>query len=105
MSLDIHPRAQAEIREAADWYDERRPGLGDEFLALVESTLELIERYPRRYGTVPDAPPTREVRRRILQRFPYSVVYEMRGEDVFVLAVAHARRQSGYWLDRNGGTP
>jgi toxin ParE1/3/4 len=36
-------------------------------------------------------------RRRVLHRFPYSVIYEAQGSTVTVLAVAHHRRRPGYW--------
>ena len=50
MRLELHPEARAEFRRAALWYDERRSGLGDEFVAEVSAALDRIadvsESYP-----------------------------------------------------------
>jgi hypothetical protein len=40
--LEFNPEAQAELRSAALWYDERGPGLGDDFIAEVSATLDPI---------------------------------------------------------------
>ena len=39
-------------------------------------------------------------RRRFMTRFPYILVYEVRAESIEFVAVAHTRRDPGYWLDR-----
>ena len=41
-------------------------------------------------------------RKRVLSRFPYSVIYEMQASTVTVLAVAHHRRRPGYWVTTKG---
>ena len=55
MRLELHPEAQAELRKAALWYDERRPGLGDEFIAEVSATLDRIGEAPEAYPAWPRA--------------------------------------------------
>ena len=77
MRLELHPEAQAELRSAALWYDERRPGLGDEFIAEVSATLDRIGDAPESY---PPWPRTRAadplIRKAIIQRFPYVIAFE-----------------------------
>jgi hypothetical protein len=51
--LELHPEARAELRSAALWYDEQRPGLGDEFIADVSATLEQIGGTPESYPAWP----------------------------------------------------
>ena len=101
MRLELHPEARAELRSAALWYDERRTGLGDAFIAEVSATLDRIGNAPESY---PAWPGTRAVdpliRKAILQRFPYLIAFEKHQEHVFVLAVAHAKRRPLYWLSR-----
>jgi hypothetical protein len=70
--LELHPEARAELRSAAIWYDERRPGLGDEFIAEISVALERVgdaaESYPVWPGTRAQDP---VIRKATLQRFPY----------------------------------
>ena len=49
MRVELHPEARAELRSAALWYDERRPGLGDEFIAGVLAALDRIGDAPESY--------------------------------------------------------
>jgi plasmid stabilization system protein ParE len=103
MTLRLLAEAEEEAREAAHWYEQRRAGLGDAFLDALAQTLARIERTPRLHGVIPEAPAGRDVRRALLGRFPYAVIYEIRDTEILVLAVAHTRRRPGYWLSRNGG--
>ena len=100
MRLITLPPARQVIDDAYAWYEARRPGAGNAFLAELADALDMIERQPRAFPRVARPRRAREVRKRVLQRFPYSVIYEVRGSDVFVLAVAHAKRRQYYWLRR-----
>ena len=101
MRLELHPEAQTELRSAALWYEERRPGLGDEFIADVSATLDRIGSAPESY---PAWPRTRAagllIRKATIQRFPYLIAFEKHEQHVLVLAVAHAKRRPLYWLTR-----
>ena len=46
MRLELHPEAQAELRSAALWYEERRPGLGDEFISEISASLDRVRDAP-----------------------------------------------------------
>jgi toxin ParE1/3/4 len=94
--------AKAEANDAAAWYDERQPGLGAEFLDALGGALEAIEKDSGRFAKVHSRSPKRDVRRCILWRFPFSVVFERRLDEIIVLAVAHARRRPNYWRRRKG---
>jgi plasmid stabilization system protein ParE len=99
--LELHPEARAELRSAALWHDERRPGLGDEFIAEVSAALDRIGDAPESY---PPWPGTRAagplIRKATIQRFPYVIAFEKHEQHVLVLAVAHARHRPLYWLTR-----
>ena len=101
MHLELHPEARSELRSAALWYDERRPGLGDEFIAEVSAALDRIGDGPE---SCPEWPRTRAVspliRKATIQRFPYLIAFEKHEQHVLVLAVAHAKRRPLYWLRR-----
>jgi plasmid stabilization system protein ParE len=89
-----------EVLDASVWYRAQRPGLEAEFLAEVEGVLPLIGRAPASFPRLLDLPEDLMVRRALLPRFPYAVIFMDLGEHVRVLAVAHAKRRPGYWLDR-----
>jgi toxin ParE1/3/4 len=100
MRVRLLEEAETESQEAARWYEERQAGLGQQFLDALAHALEIIERQPQAFSRVSTNDATREVRRCVLQRFPYLIFYEVRAEEVLVLAVAHARRRPNYWQDR-----
>jgi toxin ParE1/3/4 len=83
------------MREAADFYDLERPGLGTEFLDAVERAIQQVIRHP---GSSPVV--LGHVHWCAVSRFPYSVAYSERGDGIFVSAVAHNRRRPFYWRDR-----
>ena len=93
--VEILPEAEAEIGEAFLWYFERSPIAADGFRT---EALEAIDQL----GTDALMWPEDEdsIRRHILRHFPYTVFYEIRGNTVTVLAVAHQRRRPGYWRER-----
>ena len=99
MRLELHPEAQAELRSAALWYDEGRPGLGDEFIvsAFLDRVREAPESYPTWPGTRAASP---SIRKATIARFPYMIAFERYEHRVLVLAIAHAKRRPLYWLTR-----
>jgi hypothetical protein len=100
MNARFLPEAKAEVGDAAAWYDDREPGLGDRFLDAVLEAQSDVEQHPDRF------PPPRHVRAsralhcRRIRGFPYSMIYEVREHELLVLAVAHGRRKPGYWTKR-----
>ena len=98
----LSPEAVDELAEAALWYRARRPGLESEFLDEVDRVLPVIGNSPAAFPRLLDVPEDLVIRRALLPRFPYAVIFMDLGEHVRVLAVAHAKRRPGYWLDRVG---
>jgi toxin ParE1/3/4 len=95
MSLRLLPEARDDIANAALWYDEQVDGLGDVFADEVERCLERIEAGPLRYPVT-----YKSLRRAITHKFPYSVYFRNRGDDVAVLAVLHQSRDRKLLDDR-----
>ena len=77
------------------WYRERNALIADAFRADVFDSIDRI-------AEAPLARPADEEgnRKRVLHRFPYSVIYEVDAMVVTVLAVAHHRRRPGYWTTK-----
>lgn len=93
--LVVHPAAEAETLEAAQYYLDRRSSAAIRFEGEVRRAFGLIADSPSSW--VEFVPP---FRRLILPTFPYSVVYIFDGQTVEVIAVAHHSRRPQYWEDR-----
>lgn len=96
----LSPEAIDELVEAAVWYRARRPGLESEFLAEFDRVLPLIGSSPASFPRLLDMPEDLVIRRALLPRFPYAVIFMDLGTEIRVLSVAHAKRRPGHWLDR-----
>lgn len=96
MNLTYDPRVEDDLADAAAFYDERSPGLGEDFLTDVRAAVDDILRAPDRWACV-DASP---VRRYLLTRFPYAIYYRAESERLLVLAVTHTRRHPHTWRAR-----
>lgn len=90
--LVIGPIAEREIQTAARWYEAREFGLGQAFIAEVLEVFDAIELAPETFPFL-RAP----YRRKLLERFPYAVIYKVTPGRVYVRAVAHGKRRPGYW--------
>lgn len=93
--LIIRPIAAAEIDEAYLWYESQRTGLGEEFLAEVNGTLDTIREIPELYAVM-----HRDTRRAMLVRFPYSLLYRLVNKQVIVVACFHGKRDPKRWQGR-----
>jgi plasmid stabilization system protein ParE len=91
--VEIAPAAERDIREGFLWYAERNQLIADAFRTEVFDSIDRIGTSP--LGKSADALGNR---RRVMHRFPYSVVYEVAESTVTILAVAHHRRLPDYWL-------
>ena len=93
--IRFHPDAVAELTEARHWYRDRSD-VAAQALVLEQARLfDDISRAPETWPKVHG-----ELRRYVLRRFPYSILYRMEQSAVVVTAVAHQRRRFGYWRDR-----
>ena len=91
----FHPEARAEMRQSIEFYEARLEGLGLRFLAAVEQTTERIVAHPEA-----GAPLTGEFRKRIIQGFPFNVIYRVWEGHIYLVAVAHHHRRPSYWRER-----
>jgi len=100
MNLSIDPAAKDEMRQAADWYEVQSEGLGLEFLATVNDTIEKISRSPERFPQLEILPQVRSICRALVHRFPYTVIFEQAENEIRIWAVAHTSRRPNYWEKR-----
>jgi plasmid stabilization system protein ParE len=94
-SGELHDEAKAEVTEAAAYLESQRRGYGDRFIDAVESAREFVVNHPRSGHPEPF-----DVRVWPVQGFSYSIVYTLDDDDVFIIAVRHHRRRTGYWRSR-----
>jgi toxin ParE1/3/4 len=100
MSVRLLAEAEAEAQAPAQQYESQRSGLGDEFLDAVADALTRIETQPYLFPRMETLTTTREIRRVVLDRFSYIIIYEIRADETLVFAVAHSRRRPNYWQNR-----
>ena len=99
LPVRISEEADAEMAEAARWYESHGVGLGTAFLEAVDSAVVRVAETPQLGGPVPGVDDA-SIRRRPVQRFPYHLVYLELPDRIQVLAIAHDRRRPGYWVGR-----
>lgn len=90
MRARITPEARDELKAAKRWYDEQRPGLGAEFLGAVRAAVERARAMPLAAPLFHEGD---DVRRALVERFPYEVLYLVKSQVLHVLMVVHQRRR------------
>ena len=91
----VRPEAQNDIREAAQWYEEREAGLGIRFVREVRASLERIADDRLTFPII-----GQDVRRSLLHKFPYSIYFVTDRNAVSVIAVLHQHRRPDKWKSR-----
>jgi len=94
-SVSFHEGAESEFNEAADFYDLESPGLGTVFIDEVHKAIENIHRFAEASPLIRG-----RVRRKVLFRFPYSIIYSVKKPEIRILAIAHQKRRPFYWRGR-----
>jgi len=85
--------AENEMSEAALFYES--VGLGNDFLDDVQQRIDTLCQYPKS-GTLIDT----KLRRVLLHRFPFGIIYAEERDEIVIVSIAHQRRRPGYWQSR-----
>ena len=83
----LRARAEADLKEARDWYEERQTGLGENFIDAMSAAMAQLATAPARHSEY-----YRGFRRLLLGHFPYKVFYRIQGNAVIVFRVLHGRQ-------------
>jgi plasmid stabilization system protein ParE len=94
--VTFHPGASEDYAAAYSWYHDRGTTLAANFETEIDRGVRLISQNPLRWPKFDN-----QRRRFIVRKFPYSIIYELHGEEVVVLAVAHGKRRPNYWHERS----
>ena len=85
--IQILPRATKEISDAIDWYESRRKGLGEDFWTELKVELLRIQENPLIFPFYGGE--RKQVRKAVVKRFPYLILFRIYKDKVFVLSVFH----------------
>ena len=97
MKFSFHPDARLEFIDAVAYYERSRGGLGLRFSREVYATIDRVTLGPTAWPQI-----TPNTHRCLTRRFPYGIVYEIREDDILIIAVTHLSREPFYWRDRTG---
>jgi toxin ParE1/3/4 len=96
----IEPEADEDLARAFAWYEETSPGMGYVFIDAMREAVARLTETPDGSTTVPQAPSGHVVRRVLSRKFPYAVIFVVKGGMVYVVAFAHTKRRPDYWHSR-----
>jgi toxin ParE1/3/4 len=90
--LIIKPFAESDASNAANWYNDQRDGLGEEFLLTLDAKISAIQRNPNQFQII-----YKGIRRALTERFPYGIFYTIEHETITILAIIHSSRSPKSW--------
>lgn len=96
MSFRLHPEAERELREAVEYYEDIELGLGYDLSIEIYSAIQRAAAYPRAWPVLDG-----EIRRALVRRFPYGVLYSEEEGVLLIVAVMNLHREPGYWKGRS----
>jgi len=95
MKISFLSPAQTGFKEAVDYYNTQSEGLGFEFAGEVRNTLQRIITYPEAWPQL-----SKRTRRCRCIRFPYGLIYQIRHDEIIIVAVMNLHRNPDYWKKR-----
>ena len=96
VSLIFTEKAEEDLDDAYHWYEEQEPGLGKEVIRCIDAQIANIKRHPLHYPVFQNE----NVRRALVNRFPFSIYFEIEEELITIFAILHQRRNPDYWKSR-----
>lgn len=95
MTFSFHPDAEEEFDKAIEYYENIELGLGYDFALEIHSAIQRSIEHPKAWSILDG-----EVRRSLVRRFPYGVLYSEEPDGIFILAVMNLHRDPEYWKKR-----
>ena len=97
MNIEFLDIAETELDDAFAYYEDIYQGLGKRFILEVESTINRVKQNP-----VARQKAGKFTHRCLLNRFPYSIIYQIRSNLILIVAVACNHQKPNYWIERIG---
>ena len=98
MKFSLHPEAEVELNQAVDYYQAIESGLGREFTLEVLAAIRRAVVFPKAWSLMEG-----DVRRSLVRRFPFGVLYAEESDGILIVAVMNLHREPGYWRTRLSG--
>ena len=95
LELKFHPDVYQELDDAYHWYESKSEGLGEDLLNELDRAFSLIQNSPYTWPIL-----SSNFRRYLLKKFPYGVIYQIKEDCIFVVAIMHLSRKPNYWIER-----
>jgi len=95
VNVNFLKAAEGELDEGIDYYNAQRSGLGFEFLDQVQSAVARIKQYPDAWQQL-----SQRTRRCLIKQFPYGIIYQIRSDEILIVAITHLHRKPDYWTNR-----
>ncbi len=95
MDVIFNELALKEFNDAVSYYELEVSGLGGNFRKEIRKAIKRITEYPRAWSIE-----KRDVRRHLLHKFPYKILYSIESDHIYIIAIAHLHRKPDYWVDR-----
>lgn len=92
MKIKFFPSAQAELDAAFGYYEQQAEGLGPQFAEEIQQAIARILRFPNSWTKL-----SGHTRRCTCRRFPYSVVYQIRDNNLFIVSIMHMKKEPNSW--------
>ena len=93
--VGFHELAEIELNDASIFFESKREGLGLRFLAAMEAAVTHIQEHPQASPIIIE-----DIRRKVLRRFPYNLIYSIKPDRIRILAIASQKRRPFYWHGR-----
>lgn len=95
MDVIFDKLAKLELDNASQYYELQLPGLGIRFEEEVKRGIRRILEYPNAWKIEKG-----DIRRYVLHRFPYKILYSIEKTHIYIIAIAHGHRRPNYWIER-----
>lgn len=95
MNVIFLEEAEQEFLEAALYYENQAKGLGEKLMADVYQAIESIVYFPQNAQKL-----TVDVRRKLLKRYPFGILYRIDNTEIVIIAVMNLKHKPFYWLNR-----
>lgn len=95
MKVIFSKYAKLELEDATYFYELEFEGLGYRFKKEVKKAVKRISEYPKAWSVE-----CGDIRKCLLHKFPYKLLYSIEKDHIFIIAVAHQHRKPDYWIDR-----
>ena len=95
MNIVFHPEVEAEFVDAIAYYENCEAGLGLDFAREIQATIRNAADYPAMWPKI-----EKQIRRCLVHRFPYGLLYSTEPDGIFILAVMNLHRDPDYWKHR-----